>query len=91
MANQAVITALAGKDAAVFSEELNHASLIDGVRLSRAATQVFAHRDYAALETMLKNCTSKNVSSSPTAFSVWMAISPIFLPCWLYVSNTMRG
>lgn len=59
MANQAVITALAGKDAAVFSEELNHASLIDGVRLSRAATQVFAHRDYAALETMLKNCTSK--------------------------------
>ncbi|MFZ6755010.1 8-amino-7-oxononanoate synthase [Undibacterium sp. Dicai25W] len=59
MANQAIITALAGKDAAVFSEELNHASLIDGVRLSRAATKVFPHKDYAALEKMLKACTAK--------------------------------
>ncbi|MFZ6864580.1 8-amino-7-oxononanoate synthase [Undibacterium sp. Ji67W] len=59
MANQAIITALAGKDAAVFSEELNHASLIDGVRLSRAATNVFPHKDYAALEQMLKACTAK--------------------------------
>ncbi|MFZ6693106.1 8-amino-7-oxononanoate synthase [Undibacterium sp. SXout20W] len=59
MANQAIITALAAKDAAVFSEELNHASLIDGVRLSRAATKVFPHKDYAALEQMLKACTAK--------------------------------
>jgi len=59
MANQAIITALAGKDAAVFSEELNHASLIDGVRLSRAATKVFPHKNYAALEQMLKACTAK--------------------------------
>ncbi|MEB0138933.1 MULTISPECIES: 8-amino-7-oxononanoate synthase [unclassified Undibacterium] len=59
MANQAVITALAGKDAAVFSEQLNHASLIDGARLSRAATKVFPHRDYDALAEMLKTCQSK--------------------------------
>ena len=59
MANQAIITALAGKDAAVFSEELNHASLIDGVRLSRAATKVFPHKNYATLEQMLKACTAK--------------------------------
>jgi len=60
MANQAVITALAGKDAAVFSEALNHASIIDGVRLARGTTKVFPHKDYAALETMLQNCSEKN-------------------------------
>ncbi|MDE2430812.1 MAG: 8-amino-7-oxononanoate synthase [Burkholderiales bacterium] len=71
MANQAVITALAGKDAAVFSEELNHASLIDGVRLSRAATQVFPHRNYAALEQMLKNCTAtKRIVVTDSVFSM---------------------
>ncbi|MFC3106443.1 8-amino-7-oxononanoate synthase [Undibacterium arcticum] len=53
MANLAVITALAGRDAAIFSESLNHASLIDGVRLSRAAVQVYPHGDTAALAAML--------------------------------------
>jgi len=71
MANQAIITALAGKDAAVFSEELNHASLIDGVRLSRAATQVFPHKDYAALEQMLKVCShKKRVVVTDSVFSM---------------------
>ncbi|MFZ6689709.1 8-amino-7-oxononanoate synthase [Undibacterium sp. SXout11W] len=71
MANQAIITALAGKDAAVFSEELNHASLIDGVRLSRAATKVFPHKDYAALEQMLKACTAqKRVVVTDSVFSM---------------------
>ena len=71
MANQAIITALAGKDAAVFSEELNHASLIDGVRLSRATTKVFPHKDYAALEQMLKECThQKRVVVTDSVFSM---------------------
>lgn len=71
MANQAVVTALSGKDAAVFSEELNHASLIDGVRLSRAHTQVFPHKDYAALESMLQNCRhQKRVVVTDSVFSM---------------------
>lgn len=53
MANLAVLSALATKDAVIFSEELNHASLIDGARLSRAKVQVYPHRDLAALEAML--------------------------------------
>jgi 8-amino-7-oxononanoate synthase len=53
MANLAVLSALATKDAVIFSEELNHASLIDGARLSRAQVQVYPHRDLAALERML--------------------------------------
>lgn len=53
MANLAVLSALATQDAVIFSEELNHASLIDGARLSRAKVQVYPHRDLAALESML--------------------------------------
>lgn len=53
MANLAVLTALGGADALLLCEALNHASLIDGARLSRAAVQVIPHRDLAALESAL--------------------------------------
>ncbi|HYD81301.1 MAG TPA: 8-amino-7-oxononanoate synthase [Paucimonas sp.] len=53
MANLAVLSTLGGRDAAIFSETLNHASLIDGARLSRSAVQVYPHRDVEALEAML--------------------------------------
>jgi len=54
MANLAVLTAL-GSDpnAMIFSEALNHASLIDGARLARAGVTVYPHGDVAALETKL--------------------------------------
>lgn len=54
MANLAVLSALAGKDAEIFSEALNHASLIDGARLSRAQVTVYPHRDLAALTSLLQ-------------------------------------
>jgi len=54
MANLATISALANKDAEIFSEELNHASLIDGARLSRARTHVYPHGDVAALAALLE-------------------------------------
>ncbi|HEX9202315.1 MAG TPA: aminotransferase class I/II-fold pyridoxal phosphate-dependent enzyme, partial [Vicinamibacteria bacterium] len=44
-ANQGLIQALAGPDDLVLSDEHNHASLIDGIRLSRARTVVYPHRD----------------------------------------------
>ena len=53
MANLATISALAGKDAEIFSEALNHASLIDGARLSRARTHVYPHGDVDALAALL--------------------------------------
>lgn len=52
-ANSGVIPALVGRGDAVFSDELNHASIIDGVRLSRAESHVFPHRDLATLERQL--------------------------------------
>jgi 8-amino-7-oxononanoate synthase len=45
LANIGVITSLAGPDEVVFSDELNHASIIDGCRLARAETFVYRHAD----------------------------------------------
>jgi len=54
MANLAVLTALGSTpDAMIFSEALNHASLIDGARLARAGVTVYPHGDTAALEEQL--------------------------------------
>lgn len=50
MANVGTISALCGKNDFVFSDELNHASIIDGIRLSRANCKVYRHNDIADLE-----------------------------------------
>jgi glycine C-acetyltransferase len=44
-ANAGTVAAILGKDDVVISDELNHASIIDGCRLSRASIKVFAHKD----------------------------------------------
>lgn len=53
MANLGVITALLGKDDAVFQDRLNHASLLDAGLLSGARFQRYLHKDLANLETRL--------------------------------------
>jgi len=53
MANVGLLPALVGAGDAVFSDALNHACLIDGVRLSRAQVHVYPHRDLAALHAAL--------------------------------------
>ncbi len=45
LANVGAISALAGRDTVVFSDELNHASIVDGCRLARAETFVYRHGD----------------------------------------------
>jgi 8-amino-7-oxononanoate synthase len=54
MANLGVIGALAGPGDVVFSDELNHASLIDGCRLSKASVQVYRHCDPDHLRALLE-------------------------------------
>ena len=53
MANVGILSALGQKGAVFFSDELNHASIIDGCRLSRAKTVVYRHSDMKDLEEKL--------------------------------------
>jgi 8-amino-7-oxononanoate synthase len=58
-ANAATIAALVGPGDVVVSDERNHASIIDGCRLSRADVAVFPHRDAAAAERLLKGSAAR--------------------------------
>jgi glycine C-acetyltransferase len=53
-ANAGTVAAVLSKDDVVVSDQLNHASIIDGARLSRAAIKVFPHKDVAAARTILQ-------------------------------------
>jgi glycine C-acetyltransferase len=52
-ANAGTVSAILGKEDAIISDELNHASIIDGARLSRATIKVFPHKDVAAARKIL--------------------------------------
>jgi glycine C-acetyltransferase len=54
-ANSGTVSALLGKDDFIISDELNHASIIDGARLSRAKILVFRHKDIAHAEQQLES------------------------------------
>jgi glycine C-acetyltransferase len=53
-ANAGTVSAILGKEDFILSDELNHASIIDGARLSRAKIKVFRHKDVAHCEELLK-------------------------------------
>ena len=58
-ANAGTVGSLLGKDDFILSDELNHASIIDGARLSRAKIKVFRHKDVAHCEELLKEIASE--------------------------------
>ncbi len=57
-ANAGTVSSILGKDDFIISDELNHASIIDGARLSRAKIKVFRHKDMAHAEELLKEVAS---------------------------------
>jgi 8-amino-7-oxononanoate synthase len=75
MANIGVLTALATKGDLILSDELNHASIIDGCRLSRATCKIYPHCDMAALEALLTSAkkelhTGKIIVVTDSIFSM---------------------
>jgi glycine C-acetyltransferase len=58
-ANAGTVSAILGKDDFIISDELNHASIIDGARLSRAKIKVFRHKDAAHAEELLKEVANE--------------------------------
>src|SRR6185369_5232865 len=80
MANLGVITGLAvgDKNTEIFSESLNHASLIDGGRLSRTTLKVYPHADVAALGEMLAASTASNkIVVTDSLFSMDGDLAPL--------------
>ncbi|KRH98930.1 8-amino-7-oxononanoate synthase [Curvibacter sp. PAE-UM] len=81
MANLAVLTALAAAtpgEAEIFSDALNHASIIDGTRLARAKITVYPHCDVAALEAALSTSTAKTkIVVTDSVFSMDGDIAPL--------------
>ncbi len=72
MANMGLIAALAGKNDWVILDKIDHASLVDGARLSGAVLRVFPHLDYDALERLLQKAPPKNkkIVVTDTIFSM---------------------
>jgi len=78
LANLGLVAALAGRGGTVFSDELNHACLIDGARLSRADVQVYPHLDVAALARMLESCsTAEKLLATDAVFSMDGDLAPL--------------
>jgi glycine C-acetyltransferase len=59
-ANAGTVSAILGKEDLIVSDELNHASIIDGARLSKATIKVFKHKDIADCERILKETENWN-------------------------------
>ncbi|HEY3707536.1 MAG TPA: glycine C-acetyltransferase [Terracidiphilus sp.] len=58
-ANAGTVSAILGKEDFILSDELNHASIIDGARLSRAKIKVFRHKDVAHCEELLQEVANE--------------------------------
>ena len=77
-ANGGVFEVLFGAEDAIISDELNHASLIDGIRLCKARRYRYRNADMADLRAAARGRRGRapHASSSPTASSRWTATSP---------------
>ena len=69
-ANMGVLSALGGLDVTIFSDELNHASIIDGCRLSRSRIVVYRHLDFDHLATLLAQARGRKIVVTESVFSM---------------------
>ena len=79
-ANAGTVAAILGKDDLIISDELNHASIIDGCRLSKAAIKVFKHKDLEDCERICKeteNWPGRKLLITDGVFSMEGDIAPL--------------
>ncbi|UQZ82428.1 8-amino-7-oxononanoate synthase/2-amino-3-ketobutyrate coenzyme A ligase [Paenibacillus konkukensis] len=78
-ANQGVLASILGPDDVVISDELNHASIIDGIRLTKSDRKIYAHKDMDQLEAILKQSGGykKRVIVTDGVFSMDGDIAPL--------------
>lgn len=69
-ANLGAVTAVASKDSTIFSDELNHASIIDACRLSGAAIKVFRHNDTEHLHELMHKAKGRKIVITEGIFSM---------------------
>src|ERR1700742_2420725 len=83
-ANAGTVSSILGKEDFILSDELNHASIIDGARLSRAKIKVFRHKDVAHCEELLKEVASepgRKLVITDGVFSMDGDIGPVAALC----------
>jgi len=83
-ANAGTVSSILGKEDFIISDELNHASIIDGARLSRAKIKVFRHKDVAHAEELLKeieNEPGRKLMITDGVFSMDGDIGPVDKLC----------
>jgi len=78
MANMGILTTLVGEGDLILSDQFNHASIIDGARLSRAEVWVYRHKDMNHLEDLLKRSNHRRkLIVSDGVFSMEGDIAPL--------------
>ena len=96
LANLGVTSVLANLGAEFFSDSLNHASLVDGIRLTRARKNIFKHNDLCHLETQLQQSVSPvKVIITESVFSMNGDLAPLVEICqlaeryaaWLFIDE----
>ncbi|MFL6650465.1 MAG: 8-amino-7-oxononanoate synthase [Sulfurifustaceae bacterium] len=78
MANMGVVQALAQRDGCIFEDRLNHASLIDGARVSRCNVKRYGHLDLAHLRTLLQDePATERLVTTDAVFSMDGDLAPL--------------
>lgn len=69
-ANLGALTTLGEQDVTLFSDELNHASIIDGCRLAKARTLIYRHLDLQHLQSLLRQTPGRKIVVTESVFSM---------------------